>query len=67
MAPLLPALLEKAAKENLTSLDILHRLCDDERAQRMKIAVDRRIKSARFPELNTVDGFDFDFDPVRKC
>lgn len=66
MVPLLPALLEKAAKENLTLLDILHRLCDDERAQRMKSAVDRRIKDARFPELNTVDGFDFDFDPVRK-
>jgi len=66
MVPLLPALLEKAAKDNLTSLDILHRLCDDERAQRMKSAVDRRIKDARFPELNTVDGFDFDFDPVRK-
>ena len=24
------------------------------------------MKGARFPEINTVDGFDFDFDPVRK-
>lgn len=66
MAHLLPALLDKAGKENLTPLDVLHRLCDDERAYRMKGAVNRRIKDARFPELNTVDGFDFDFDPVRK-
>jgi len=66
MAQLLPALLEKAAKDNLIPLDIIHRLCDDERALRMKGAVNRRVKDARFPELNTVDGFDFDFDVVRK-
>jgi DNA replication protein DnaC len=66
MEQLLPALLEIAAKNNLTTLDIVHRLCDDERAHRMKIAVNRRVKDARFPELNTVDGFDFEFDPVRK-
>jgi DNA replication protein DnaC len=51
---------------NLTDLEIIHQLCDEERASRMKSAVDRRIKDAKFPELNTVDGFDFDFDPVRK-
>ena len=66
MVQLLPSLLEIAAKNNLTTLDIVHRLCDEERAHRMKIAVNRRVKDARFPELNTVDGFDFDFDPVRK-
>ncbi len=66
MAQLLSALLDQAAKDNLTTLEVVHRLCDDERAQRMKSAVNRRIKDARFPELNTIDGFDFDFDPVRK-
>jgi DNA replication protein DnaC len=66
MARLIPSLLDQAAKDNLTDLEIIHRLCDEERASRMKSAVDRRIKDARFPELNTVDGFDFDFDPVRK-
>ena len=66
MVKLLPALIDKAAKDNLTPLDIIHRLCDEERASRMKSAVERRIKDARFPELNTVDGFDFDFDTVRK-
>jgi hypothetical protein len=59
MVQLAPALLEKAGKDNLTVLDVVHRLCDDERAHRMKCAVNRRVKDARFPELNTVDGFDF--------
>src|SRR3954468_23709100 len=66
MAQLVPSLLEQAKNDNLTDLEILHRLCDEERASRMKSAVDRRIKDAKFPELNTVDGFDFDFDPIRK-
>jgi DNA replication protein DnaC len=68
MAQLVASLLEQAKNDNLTDLEILHRLCDEERASRMKSAVDRRIKDAKFPELNTVDGFDFDFDfdPVRK-
>lgn len=66
MTQLLPKLLEQAAKDNLTSLDVLHRLVDEERQSRIGRAVDRRIKAARFPEVNTVDAFDFDFDPVRK-
>lgn len=66
MAQLVPALLDHAAKDNLTVPDVLHRLCDEERASRLKRAVDRRIQDARFPEVNTVDGFDFDFDTYRK-
>lgn len=66
MAQLLPSLLEQARQDNLTTLDVIDRLCDEERASRMKSAVERRIKDARFPELNTIDGFNFDFDPVRK-
>jgi DNA replication protein DnaC len=66
MTRLVPSLLEQAGTDNLTDLEILHRLCDEERASRMKGAVDRRVRDARFPELNTVDGFDFDFDAVRK-
>jgi DNA replication protein DnaC len=66
MAQLVSDLIDLATKDNLTTLDVLHRLCDDERASRLQRAVDRRIHDARFPELNTVDGFDFDFDPVRK-
>jgi DNA replication protein DnaC len=66
MAQLVPELIEHAAKDNLTVPDVLHRLCDEERASRLKRAVDRRIHDARFPEVNTVDGFDFDFDTYRK-
>ena len=66
MAQLVPELLDQAAKDNLTVADVLGRLCDEERACRLRRAVDRRIQDAHFPEVNTVDGFDFDFDPCRK-
>jgi DNA replication protein DnaC len=32
----------------------------------MASAVERRIRDVRFPEVNTIDAFDFDFDPARK-
>jgi DNA replication protein DnaC len=60
------ALLDLAAKDNLTTLDVLHRLCDEEKQSRLRSAVDRRLREARFPEINTIDGFNFDFDPGRK-
>jgi hypothetical protein len=66
MAEQLGPLLAKAAKENLTVLDVVDRLCDEEKASRLRNAIGRRIRDARFPELNTVDAFDFDFCPVRK-
>jgi DNA replication protein DnaC len=66
MAETLPAIMTRAAKDNLTVADVVHRLCDEEKQSRMRSAVDRRIKGARFPEINTVDAFDFDFDPCRK-
>lgn len=66
MGRTLRALLDKAAAENLTTQDVLSRLCDEEKASRMKSAIDAKVKGARFPEINTVDGFNFDFCPVRK-
>jgi DNA replication protein DnaC len=66
MARALPELIEAASTENLSPLDVLGRLADEEKRSRINSAVDRRIRDARFPEVNTVDGFDFDFDPVRK-
>ena len=66
MAGLVAELCDVAAKNNLTIIDVLHRLCDEERASRLNRAVDRRIRDARFPEVNTVDGFDFNFDAARK-
>src|SRR5690606_11057111 len=66
MADLLPSLLEEAASNNFTTLDILHRLADQEKASRFHSAVKRRVDAAKFPEINTVDGFDFDFSPCRR-
>lgn len=59
------AVISKALDENLSGLDIVDRLCDEERASRLRSAVERRVRDARFPEISTIDGFDFDFDPVR--
>jgi len=66
MAKLIAALLARAAKDNLSTLDVLHRLCDEEKQSRIRSAVERRIHDARFPEINTIDGFNFDFDSTRK-
>ena len=66
MAESLDSVLAKAAKDNLATLEVLHRLCDQEKQSRINRAVERRIRAARFPEVNTVDGFDFNFDPCRK-
>ncbi len=56
----------EAAKKNLTPMDVAHRLCDEEKKSRIEGAIKRRLVAARFPEVNTVDGFEFDFDPDRK-
>jgi DNA replication protein DnaC len=66
MAKHVASILERAAKENLSTTDVVHRLCDEEKQSRIKSAVDRRLRDARFPEINTIDAFNFDFDPARK-
>jgi DNA replication protein DnaC len=66
MANALSELLARAQELNLTALDVISQLCDEERSSRFRSAVKRRVKDAKFPEVNTVDGFDFDFCPVRK-
>jgi len=45
---------------------VAHRLCDEEKKSRIDGAIKRRIQDARFPEVSTVDVFDFEFDPCRK-
>lgn len=66
MAALVESLLAQAATENFTTGEVLHRLADEERQSRLRSAIKRRITDARFPEINTVDAFDFDFAPCRK-
>lgn len=66
MAEHIAALFSRAATENLTLAEVLNRLCDEEKKSRLGRAVERRITGAKFPEINTIDGFDFSFDAVRK-
>lgn len=66
MTRALDELVKKAAKNNLTPIEVVSRLCDEEKASRMTSAINAKVKGARFPEVNTIDGFNFDFDPVRK-
>lgn len=66
MANILNELLQRSAQKNLSSLEVLHQLCDEEKESRIRSAVQRRIRDARFPEINTVDAFDFNFAPARK-
>ena len=67
MAKLVPAaVLERVAKENVSTIDVVHRLRDEENQSRIKSAVDRRLRDARFREINKVDAFNFDFEPARK-
>jgi DNA replication protein DnaC len=66
MAARLNDIVEQARTENLSALQVADRLADEEKASRLRSAVDRRIRDARFPEVNTIDAFDFDFDSDRK-
>lgn len=62
----LEAVLDDAANKNQSPLEVVDRLCDEERKSRVDSAIKRRLKDARFPQINTVDAFDFDFDGCRK-
>lgn len=66
MARQISELLAKAARENLSALEVVDRLCDEEKANRLRNAIVRRVRDATFPEINTVEGFDFDYCPIRK-
>lgn len=65
MAESLKDVMAAVAEDNLTTLDAVSMLCDQEKGSRLRSAVKRRIQAAKFPEINTVDGFDFDFCPKR--
>jgi len=66
MLEALDDILAQAEKKNLAPIDVIDRLCDAEKHSRIRRAVARRISNARFPEVNTVDAFDFTHDPARK-
>ena len=66
MVRILAELIERARKDNLTPLEIVDALCEEEKNSRIKSAVERRVRGARFAEISTVDGFDFEWDGARK-
>lgn len=66
MARAVEGLLARAARENMTALAVVDALAEEEKNSRIRSAVDRRIRGARFAEINTIDGFDFAFDTTRK-
>ena len=66
MTDALEPVLSTASKDNLSLLEVIDRLCDEERMGRKQRAVARRIREAHFPEINTIDAFDFEYTPSRK-
>lgn len=66
MAESVVEFLSHANKKNLSTIEILDQLCDEELQGRKDRSVERRIREARFPEINTIDAFNFNYDPTRK-
>ena len=56
----------QCATENLDYLGFLLRLCERELADREQRACQRRLKAARFPQLKSLDDFDFPAQPSLK-
>ena len=53
----------QCASENLDYLGFLLRLCEQELADREQRACARRLKAARFPQMKSLDDFDFTAQP----
>jgi DNA replication protein DnaC len=58
----LDAALSAAEKESLSHLEFLHRLLAGPAEARLQRALERRIHAARFRELTTLEGFDWEFN-----
>jgi DNA replication protein DnaC len=66
MAGNLPIRYQEARSHELDYLDFISNLVADENARRQGNLLNRRIKLAHFPQLKTVDEFDFDFNTTIK-
>lgn len=53
----------QCARENVDHLGYLLRLCEREVTDRQRRATERRVKAARFPQLKSLDDFDFAAQP----
>ena len=58
----LDAALSAAERESLNHLEFLHRLLAGPAEARKERAVDRRIRAAKFRELTSLEGFDWEFN-----
>ena len=58
----LDAALSAAEKESLSHLEFLHRLLAGPAEARLQRALERRIREAKFRELTTLEGFDWEFN-----
>jgi DNA replication protein DnaC len=56
-------LARQCATENVDYLGFLLRLCERELADRQRRACERRLKAARFPQVKSLDEFDFTAQP----
>jgi DNA replication protein DnaC len=63
MASTLPVRLQEAKANDLPHLEFLSLLVQDELEKRKERLLNKRLKTARFPELKTLDTFNFDFNP----
>ncbi len=63
MAAALPVRLQEAKANDLPHLDFLALLVNDELEKRKDRLFNKRLRAARFPELKTLDTFNFDFNP----
>lgn len=64
MARTLPMRLQEAKANELDYVDFIERLLSDEIARRKDNLLSRRLKTACFPMLKTLDEFDFSFNPT---
>jgi DNA replication protein DnaC len=65
-AAMLPAWLERAAREDVPYADFLQGLLDEEATARATAATERRLRQAGFPFAATIEQFDFRFRPDLK-
>ena len=63
MANALPVRLQEAKANDLPHMEFLSLLVDDELEKRRERLLNRRLKATRFPELKSLDDFNFDFNP----
>jgi len=56
------AALSAAERESLSHLEFLHRLLAEPAEARRQRALDRRLRDAKFRELTTLEGFDWEFN-----